>query len=343
MKVSFISDHIDTRTGRVPRVSSELNRNDKWNNFRVRLGIRRMSYKVEPGIYAVGNPTPDSVVLVSANYKLSFDTLRRELKGIDAWILVLDTKGINVWCAAGKGTFGTQELVDRIRITKLKDIINHKKLILPQLGATGVSAHNVKKLSGFTVLYGPVRASDISGFLEAGMKATPEMRQVKFTVYNRLLLVPVEIAQGLPKLLIIIIVFLLLSGINSEGYSIKLVGTAGLYPVINLFAAFLTGVLLAPLLLPWIPGRSFSFKGIITGFFVFVFLFLGKFTGNNLAETAAWLFIITVISSFLTMTFTGSSTYTSLSGVKKEMKIAVPFQIAGAVVGTGLWIVSRFM
>jgi len=66
----------------------------------------RMSYAISPGLYAVGNPTKESDVFVSANYKLSFDVLRRELKGFNAWILVLDTKGINVWCAAGKGTFG---------------------------------------------------------------------------------------------------------------------------------------------------------------------------------------------------------------------------------------------
>ena len=77
-----------------------------------------MDYRVEPGLYAVGSPTADSPVLVSANYKMSFDRLRSALPGVDAWILVLDTKGINVWCAAGKGTFGTDELVRRIEAAR---------------------------------------------------------------------------------------------------------------------------------------------------------------------------------------------------------------------------------
>ncbi|RXM20875.1 acetyl-CoA synthase subunit gamma, partial [Citrobacter sp. AAK_AS5] len=83
--------------------------------WRVRWNIKRMDYRVAPGLYAVGEPTADSPVLVTANYKLTFDGLRSELGGVDAWMLVLDTLGVNVWCAAGKGTFSTAELARRVR------------------------------------------------------------------------------------------------------------------------------------------------------------------------------------------------------------------------------------
>ena len=73
-----------------------------------------MNYTVNPGLCRVGNPDDASPALVTANYKMSFDRLRKELSGLDAWIMVLDTKGINVWCAAGKGTFGTEEAVRKI-------------------------------------------------------------------------------------------------------------------------------------------------------------------------------------------------------------------------------------
>lgn len=342
MEKSIITDWIETQTGNIPRVTAELSKKDKWNNLKARIGIHRMNYHVEPGIYAKGNPTPDSMVLVSANYKLSFDTLRKELNEIDAWILVLDTKGINVWCAAGKGTFGTNELVNRIAHTGLKKIVTHRKLIVPQLGATGVSAHQVKQLSGFTVLYGPVRAADLTAFLKGDMKATPQMRQVKFSTTDRFRLVPVEIIQGMPKIFVIIVVFFLLSGLNNTGYSIKMAGDLGFFSTINLLFAFLAGALLTPLLLPWLPGRSFSFKGLISGLIVFAALALTSLAGNDLLEMIAWLLLISVISSFLAMTFTGSSTYTSLSGVKKEMRMAVPLQIIGGVIGLGLWIAARF-
>ena len=155
-----------------------------------------MSYTVDPGLYAAGNPSPESPVLVTANYKLSFDMLRRELPGIDAWILVLDTKGINVWCAAGKGTFGTGELVRRVKAVKLESVVSHRRLVLPQLGAPGIQAHVVKQESGFAVDFGPVRAADLPAYLRAGRKATPEMRAVRFGWRDRLELTPMEFAAG---------------------------------------------------------------------------------------------------------------------------------------------------
>jgi CO dehydrogenase/acetyl-CoA synthase gamma subunit (corrinoid Fe-S protein) len=119
----------------------------------VRWGIGRDDYKVSPGLYKTGKPGTESDVFVSANYKLSFDTLRKNLKGLDAWILVIDTKGVNVWCAAGKGTFSTENIVKSIKNTSLDQIVKHRKVIVPQLGAPGVLTY--LKRGGFRVIYGP--------------------------------------------------------------------------------------------------------------------------------------------------------------------------------------------
>ncbi len=326
----------------IPRVPTELSLADRLGGWEVRLSIKRMKYTVEPGIYAVGNPDGDAVVLVSANYKLSFDALRKELGGLDAWILVLDTKGINVWCAAGKGTFGTDEIVNRIGLVALDKIVNHRKIILPQLGAVGVAAHEVKKRCGFSVIYGPIRSCDIIDFIKVGMKATQQMRQVYFSLYDRLVLTPVEFVMGGKYMIFIMAVLFVLSGISAEGYSSNLAMSHGLRSVVNLFAAYLSGAVIAPLLLPWLPGKSFSFKGFSVGFIVAVALFSVKHTGSRL-ETIAWICLIPMVSSFLTMNFTGASTYTSLSGVKKEMRVAVPLQIISVILGMGIWIASRFV
>ena len=88
---------------------------DVWGTLGARIGIIRRDYKVAPGFYAAGSPGPQSPVLVTANYKLSFDALRHQLLGIDAWLLVIDTRGINVWCAAGKGSFSTDEVIQSVR------------------------------------------------------------------------------------------------------------------------------------------------------------------------------------------------------------------------------------
>ncbi len=155
----------------MPRVESKLSFRDRSGTYKVRWAIGRMRYRVDPGLYALGAPDADSPILISANFKMSFDLLREALPGRNGWILVLDTDGINVWCAAGKGTFGTDELTRMVESSGLAMVVNHRRVIVPQLGAAGISAHQVQKLSGFKVIYGPVRAADLPDFMDSGMKA----------------------------------------------------------------------------------------------------------------------------------------------------------------------------
>src|SRR5208337_2241701 len=196
---AWVTGSVVTPIGSVHQVSTVLSSIDYWEHFKCRTTSYRNDYKVTPGLYAIGDPDKNSDVLVSANYKYSFDMLRSELKGLNLWILVLDTKGINVWCAAGKGTFGTAELVKRISAAQLDKIVAHRQVIVPQLGAPGVSAFNVKQIAGFRVLYGPVRAKDIPAYIKSGYKAAREMRRVNFSVSDRLILTPMEISPAMKK------------------------------------------------------------------------------------------------------------------------------------------------
>ena len=332
---------------RIPGVTGELTFSDTLRSWKARWGIGRMHYTVDAGLYALGNPTSHSPVFVSANYKMSFDRLRSSLKGRDGWILVLDTKGINVWCAAGKGTFGTEELVNRIRVTSLDKIVDHRMLIVPQLGAVGVSAHMVRKLSGFRVKFGPVRAQDLPAFLDAGLSATPEMREVCFPFMDRLVLAPMEIAGGAKYLLIAIVIFVILSGLGRSGFSTDQMLHSGYSTVSNFLIIYFSAAILGPALLPWLPGRAFSLKGFWIGLVISILLaYMGsKFPGavQNNFVSLGWTLIAMSISSFMVMNFTGSSTYTSLSGVRREMRIAVPLQIIGAIAGVGLWFAGRFL
>ncbi|MFC1636860.1 mercury methylation corrinoid protein HgcA [Planctomycetota bacterium] len=331
----------------IPKVPTELCWADRWGGWKARWAIGRMSYIVDPGLYAVGNPDGGSPVFVSANYKMSFDCLRSQLTGRDGWILVLDTKGINVWCAAGKGTFGTEELVGRIEEVQLGDIVEHKTLIVPQLGAVGVSAHKVKRQSGFTVVYGPVRAEDLPAFLDAGMKATEQMRRVTFPLKDRIVLIPVELMTWGKQLVLVAVCFLLLAGLSPKGYSTDLVMSDGIQSVLILLAGFLAAGVLGPVLLPWLPGRSFSVKGLWIGFGMLLLggFLLDRYTSvlDDRFNMAAWALIVPALTSFVVLNFTGASTYTSLSGVKREVKIAVPLQIVCAVFGIGLWMAGRFI
>jgi hypothetical protein len=341
----FIVGSIPTKAGDVPKVAAQLQLCDHWGTIKARFGVGRMDYAIDPGLYALGNPDESSPVLVTANYKMSFDYLRRELPGRNAWILVLDTKGINVWCAAGKGTFGTEELIKRIESSGLKEIVSHRKLILPQLGAPGVAAHIVKKFSGFKVYYGTVRATDLPAYLDAGMKTTPAMRIMTFRLKDRAVLIPIEFIAAVKPFLIIAPVLFILGGIGGPAGFWANAVNYGLFAVAAFLSAILAGAVLNPLLLPYLPGRAFSIKGFSIGFIVaLILLYLrgsNLHTGAGIIEALAWLLIIPAVAGYLAMNFTGCSTYTSLSGVKKEMSWALPAQIIAGACGLVIWLASR--
>ena len=340
---SFVEDFILTDTGPVPKVKTKMDKSDIKATILVRSGIGRHNYKVTPGLYCVGNPDKTSEVLITANFKLTFDHLRRELENMNAWILVLDTRGVNVWCAAGKGTFSTKELVKRIKLCSLEKVVDHKRVIVPQLGATGVAARTVKKESGFRVVYGPVRAEDIPAFLKNNRKADKKMRMVTFTFIERLILTPVELNMIFKPALITSVVLILLSGFGPGIFSFSSAFGRGMVSVLALFVGIISGAVITPILLPYIPFKEFAAKGIISGtvFAALLFLSISSSIYGVAAFISLFLFIV-VTSSFLSMNFTGATPFTSPSGVEKEMKRFIPVQLIALVISTGLWIYSAF-
>ncbi len=308
----------------------------------MRWGFGRMRYAIAPGLYAIGSPADDSPVLVTANYKMTFDILRRDMHGHDAWILVVDTRGINVWCAAGKGTFGTDEIVRQVKRTQLQSLVKHRTLILPQLGAPGVAAHEVIKASGFKVLYGPVRSRELPEFIKDGNKASPQMRRVTFGLVDRLVLTPVELVNMWRQLLYSALALFILGGIGPGIYSLSAAWSRGGAGLLTGLLGLLTGAVLTPVLLPWIPGRAFAMKGAITG------VIIGFSTAIVFADALEWLNTLALviatatISSWCAMHFTGSSTFTSPSGVEKEMRQAIPAQASALLVGLLCWLSAAF-
>jgi hypothetical protein len=339
----FVTGSCLTLPGETPVVPAKLTWRDRVGGYRVRWGIGRYTFLVDPGLYAVGTPDDRSPVLVSANYKLSFDALRRHLARRDAWILVLDTHGVNVWCAAGKGTFGTDEVVRRVDAGGLAQIVSHGTLILPQLGAPGVSAPEVRRRSGFRVVWGPVLAADLPAFLDSGMRATPQMRRVRFPLRDRLVLVPVEVSIVLGAALLITGAAALVGGLTGGGYSLAAALSVTLPVAAVVLTALAAGTIVTPALLPWLPPRMFAAKGALVGA-VAAALVLPGFTGSlhPLRLAAAAMFIV-VGASFAAMNYTGTSTFTSLSGVQKEMRAWLPWHVGGAVLAALLWIAGGFI
>jgi hypothetical protein len=313
--------------------TSRLTIRNKLDHIQARWRINRAGLIVEPGLYRLGSPGADSHVFISANYTPSFDELRSALSGIDCYILVLDTKGVNVWCAAGKGTFGTDELVSRVETSGLAEVVAHRRLILPQLGAPGVAAHLVKKRSGFRVIYGPVRAKDIPAFLESG-EASAEMRRVCFTAGDRFRLVSVEFVGALPYTLAAAILLWLIGGFVAAAAAV---------------VAVLAGTVLFPVLLPWIPTPNFATKGFVLGGTVAAPFILAQLLGDGaLLQRCLWalpyLLMMPPTTAFLALNFTGASTFTSRSGVVREIYSYVPVMAwmfgGGLVAGVAFAIIA---
>jgi hypothetical protein len=197
------------------------------------------------------------------------------------------------------------------------------------------------------VVYGPVRAADIPAFLKAGNKAEPAMRRTEFDLFDRLVLAPVEIV-GMFKPLALLAAGLILLNLASllvAGSPVSLLPLIGqaLADLLPFFVAALVGIVLVPVLLPYIPGRALAWKGWVLGIiWASIYILLAAPSAGWL-QNAAYLLGIPVITAFLGMNFTGSTTYTSLSGVVKEMGIALPLIIASAALGLISLIAAYFV
>ena len=323
-------------------MATSLQRRDHLGTIGARSGFLRNNYKVPPGLYCTGNPKKNSPVLVTANYKLSFDALRKELAVENCWLLVVDTRGINVWCAGGKGTFSAEEIAYQVQRADLAKIVNHRRLILPQLCANGVAIHKLKALCGFRGNFGPINAAAIPEYLKTGI-ANEQMRSVTFDLKERMVLIPLEVCMLWKQSIILCLFFFVLSGISRELFSLDLALQRGLIITTVTMLGIFSGAILTPLLLPWIPAKQFWLKGLITGVVVAGLYSTLTPPGLQPIDSIALALWLLSCSSYLAMNFTGSTVFTSLSGVEKEMRKGLIFQIVSALTALTLWLISAFL
>ena len=213
--------------------------------------------KVRTGLYTVGHPTPDSPVLVTGNFDLTVRRLVRAIdRRVDVWVLVADSAGINVWCAAGGGYFTAEKVIAAVKSSHLSEVVNHHALILPQLCANGVDGWKIRKETGWGVHWGPVRAQDIPSYLAGKRKKTDAMRWVRFPLKDRLEMMTASLVWYAFLFLLPAFFFW-----RQSFWQI----TATVFALSYFYAVAL----------PWIPGRDGLYKSIpltlitLAGFFIF--------------------------------------------------------------------------
>jgi len=149
------------------------------------LVFRAAPYPTPPRLVRIGNPGRRAPVLVTTNYALTVQRVTRALTGVDCWLLVAPAGGMNVWCAAGDGRFSIDSIVSILKTSRIAELVDHRRLILPQLCANGIDMFEVRRRTGWTAVFGPARAEDVPEYLERGKKKTEAMQRVTFTHRER--------------------------------------------------------------------------------------------------------------------------------------------------------------
>lgn len=209
---------------------------------------------VKPGLRKVGNPNRSSPVLVTCNFELTVRIVTKTLEhhGIDAWLLVAPTKGVNAWCAGGAGDFTADTVVSIIKTSGIEDRVDHRVLILPQLAANGINIWSVKERTGWRPRFGPADIKNFPAYLESGKARTErEDRIVEFKIKDRFVM---GTNLGFNVSLLLILPLLLLSiWIPSLWWKTL--------PLLFVLST------LASLLVFWLPGKIGVQKGIALGVF----------------------------------------------------------------------------
>jgi len=152
----------------------------------LQTAFRLLPWPTEAGLRPIGSPGRESPVIVTGNYDLTVRRVVRALRGIDAWLVVAPSGGINVWCAASGGHLGTHQVVTALKTCGVEERVAHRRAVLPQLAATGVRGVEVARRCGWKVRFGPVYATDLPAYLASGSEKTDAMRHVRFDVGERI-------------------------------------------------------------------------------------------------------------------------------------------------------------
>lgn len=148
--------------------------------------LRMLPFPCKTGVIKIGNPDRNSPVFLTCNFHLTVERVKRVLRKMDCCLLVANSKGINVWCAATGGHLTDHSVISVLKTSGIETLVDHRKVILPQLAAPGVEAKTIQKKSGWKVVWGPVYAKDIPAFMRNELEKTEEMRETEFPWVQRI-------------------------------------------------------------------------------------------------------------------------------------------------------------
>ncbi len=127
--------------------------------------------QVQPGIYEINSPKPDSPVLVTTNFSITYFSVANEVEGsgLPAWLVVTDAEGMSVLTAWAAGKFDAERIAKAIKGFDVASKVTKKQIVLP--GHTAVlSGELEEELPGWDIRVGPREAVDLPAFMKQALK-----------------------------------------------------------------------------------------------------------------------------------------------------------------------------
>lgn len=171
---------VATRPARLPTVKRSPHHIDAAMRQGLRGSLARaaawldLPITVPPAVYELGRPGLNAPVLLTGNFLASVDAVCSAMAERDAYLIVEDTDGWNVWCAADAGLFNAEKAAAEIELYGLDELVAAHRVIVPRLG--GRVHEPLAALTGWQVSVGPIEARDLPLFLDRGMD--PQMRSL---------------------------------------------------------------------------------------------------------------------------------------------------------------------
>lgn len=259
-------------------------------------------FSVKPGLYYIGQRDEKAPIIVTANNYLTVFLLARRIGKRNVRLLIIDTRGINVWCAAGKGQFSSGEIIDKATYFELLNGKNNETFILPKFSFAGVNLAELRK-NGIHPIIGPLYAKDVPSFLDQETYENQVDDIVKFGLKSRAF-------TALPTAVQFFYYFL----------GIYVISLGTLTPAIIWIATGLAFIY--PLLFPMLPGKFFAVKGIFMALSISIFDLL--VTNLNLVNQLSLIIFLFATSIFIALSYTGNSAVSNYTSVRKETARFLP-------------------
>ncbi|MBK8933597.1 MAG: acetyl-CoA decarbonylase/synthase complex subunit gamma [Chloroflexi bacterium] len=123
--------------------------------------------QVQPDVYEINNPGPDSPVLVTTNFSITYFSVANEVEsaGLPAWLLVCDAEGMSVLTAWAAGKFDAERIAKDVKRFGVSEKVANKRLVLPGHVAI-LSGELEEELPGWDIKVGPREAVDLPAFMK---------------------------------------------------------------------------------------------------------------------------------------------------------------------------------